>query len=305
MATILWLDDRPDEVRESIERLRGDGHAVRTVTTEDSCLGVLVGSERPDLVIQDLHRASLPAQLPGGPDRTPTRDHWSAGWRFYSEVLRPFFPSLPIVICTYDVNAVNRSTGDEYNLEVIGKMHRAGGGPTAETVSAVVERLLAAQRTLHESPDGVPSAVYVDFERITGNLIAYLSRNPTELHKVGWQKFELLIARLLEETGYEVAHTPLTRDGGVDLWALKRDDLGTVQYAIDVKKYSPDRIIGPQPVRSIYGVVQAEGASVGMIVTTSRFGPKAIELAEQLRYRLALKDFEDVVEWMRLVDSRG
>ena len=104
--------------------------------------------------------------------------------------------------------------------------------------------------------------------------------------------------------GYEVDHTPLTRDGGVDLWALKRDDLSSVQYAIDVKKYRRDRRVGPEPIRAIYGVVQSEGATVGMIVTTAGFGPAAQQLAEQHRYRLALKDFDDVAGWIRQVNNQ-
>ncbi len=113
-----------------------------------------------------------------------------------------------------------------------------------------------------------------------------------------------MVERLLKEMGYEVWHTPLTRDGGVDLWALRSNELGDTLYAIDAKKYSANRPVGPEHVRAIHGVADLTGASVGMIITTSTFGPGAIELANQHRYRIALKDFEAVNEWIRTVAGK-
>jgi restriction system protein len=86
---------------------------------------------------------------------------------------------------------------------------------------------------------------------------------------------------------------------------LKKTELGEVLYAIDAKKYAPNTILGPEPVRAIHGVADAERASVGMIVTTANFGPSAKVLAQQLRYQISLKEFDDVIEWIRRVDGHG
>ena len=60
-------------------------------------------------------------------------------------------------------------------------------------------------------------------------------------------------------------------------------------------------MLGPEPVRAIYGVAEAERANVGMIVTTATFGPAARAFAGQLRYRVSLRDYEDMVKWIRVV----
>ena len=64
-------------------------------------------------------------------------------------------------------------------------------------------------------------------------------------------------------------HAPTSTPVG----AVQRSGLGQTLYAIDAKKYGPDRMVGPEPVRAIYGVTDLADASVGMIVTTSRFSP--------------------------------
>ncbi|PKK88797.1 MAG: hypothetical protein CVV64_17080 [Candidatus Wallbacteria bacterium HGW-Wallbacteria-1] len=118
-----------------------------------------------------------------------------------------------------------------------------------------------------------------------------------------WATFERLVVRLLQDMGYQVEHTQLTHDGGVDIWALHHSDLGDVMYAIDAKKYNPNHILGPEPVRAIYGVTQMKHASVGMIVTTARIGPEAQRLADQYRYQLSLKDFDALTGWIKNVNK--
>jgi HJR/Mrr/RecB family endonuclease len=151
------------------------------------------------------------------------------------------------------------------------------------------------------APQSVPNIVCVDFDKVTAGLLRHLAQHPTDIEQLSWSRFEELVALLLEESGYEVTRTKLTRDGGVDLWALQRSDLGSTLYAIDAKKYGRSKIIGPEPVRAIYGVADLAGASAGMIVTTATFGPAARQLASQYRYRISLKDCDDVSEWIRRV----
>jgi restriction endonuclease Mrr len=52
-------------------------------------------------------------------------------------------------------------------------------------------------------------------------------------------------------------------------------------------------------VRGLYGVVEMERATLGMLVTTSTFTKDAIELARTVEHRLALKDFTDVQNFLR------
>jgi CheY-like chemotaxis protein/HJR/Mrr/RecB family endonuclease len=295
MALIIWLDDNPIEAETSIRAVSAAGYEVEVLRSELECVKALESGRVPGLIVQDLQRFPSDAQISGGSSRTPSQDARVSGWRFYEDVLRPYFPQIPVIVYTYDCYVpANRQRADDYNLMIIAK------GETNNLLLSI-GRMQSAQLVVHASSSTAPNIVAVDFEKVNDSLIRHLAVNPADLHKVSWATFEALVERLLKEMGYEVLHTPLTRDGGVDVWAVKRTDLGEVLYAIDAKKYSPNKILGPQPVRAIYAVADINKASVGMIVTTARFGPAAKAMENQYRYRLSLKDYDGVVEWIKYV----
>ena len=208
------------------------------------------------------------------------------------------FPSLPVVICSVDaLRDSNRKRADDYNLQLIGKGHLS-------SIISAVDGALSSQRSVLPGRPVPPAVVTLDFERVNTALLAHLAKLPHDIHRINWATFEELVARLLRELGYEVKRTPLTRDGGVDIWAIDRTGLSETLFAIDAKHYAPGKLLGPEPVRAIYGVADLAGASVGMIVTTASFGPAARELAAQYRYRISLKDFHDVHGWIKQVAQR-
>ena len=84
---------------------------------------------------------------------------------------------------------------------------------------------LAAQRIVLVAQAPPPAVVQLDFDKVNAALIRHLAKHPVDLHQVSWSAFEELVATLLREMQYEVWRTPLTRDGGVDIWALHRSDL--------------------------------------------------------------------------------
>ncbi len=51
--------------------------------------------------------------------------------------------------------------------------------------------------------------------------------------------------------------------------------------------------------RQLYGVVQQENRSGGVIVTTSYFTRGAQEFAESVPYQLFLRDFGDLKKWLQ------
>jgi restriction system protein len=104
---------------------------------------------------------------------------------------------------------------------------------------------------------------------------------------------------MLARDGFEVTLTPIARDGGKDIYAAKKDQLGAFLYIVECKKYAPDRPVGVSFVRSLHGVVQAENATAGVLVTTSRFTKPAQEFQERVRYQLSLRDYHDVARWLR------
>lgn len=72
-------------------------------------------------------------------------------------------------------------------------------------------------------PSGIRVAV-VDVSRV---LRAQLRSNPDQIFELEPRRFEELVASLLAEQGFTVELTPTSRDGGYDIAAARRTDLGS------------------------------------------------------------------------------
>src|SRR5665213_1575798 len=65
-----------------------------------------------------------------------------------------------------------------------------------------------------------------------------MSDRPELLHDLSPDRFERLIAELLRRSGCsDVVVTGGPRDGGVDVWAVRKDDLGTMVVVAQCKRY--------------------------------------------------------------------
>ena len=127
-----------------------------------------------------------------------------------------------------------------------------------------------------------------------------MAEHPNLLHELTPRKFEEVIAELLYRQGYKVEIKPFIKDGGVDICAAKKDSLGTFLYLVQCKKYGPNHPVGVEVVRELYGVVEIQGATSGIIVATSYFTKGAKSLQNQLLYRLELKNYLDIQKWLKL-----
>jgi restriction endonuclease Mrr len=67
---------------------------------------------------------------------------------------------------------------------------------------------------------------------------------------------------------------------------------------IECKRYAPDKPISVEVVRGLYGVVESERATMGLIATTSFFSNPAKSFQAQNKYRLELADFERIKAWL-------
>jgi restriction system protein len=150
------------------------------------------------------------------------------------------------------------------------------------------------------SPDSPLLAELVTDVRIaTDHLIRRLASRPELLHTLTPRQFEEVVAELLERQGYSITLTPATHDGGVDIFASKRDALDSFLYVVECKKYSASNHVGVGLVRELLGVVATHRATAGVLATTSLFTSGAIELQQAMRWQLALKDYLDVSAWLR------
>ncbi|MCD6273025.1 MAG: restriction endonuclease [Deltaproteobacteria bacterium] len=141
--------------------------------------------------------------------------------------------------------------------------------------------------------------IQLNFSKISEELTAFILNNPSEMYNISSRKFEELVAYIMERHGYKVTLTQQSRDGGIDIFALKNEGLGNILTIVDCKKYSETNPVGIAAVRGMYGTLQIESASHGMIATTSRFTRDATKLAHEYKYQLSLKDHADILRWIQ------
>ncbi len=91
-------------------------------------------------------------------------------------------------------------------------------------------------------------------------------------------EFESLITNLFQKMGLEARQTQASRDGGVDCVAFDPRPIFGGKVVIQAKRYK--NTVGVSAVRDLYGTVQNEGASKGILVTTSGYGKASFEFAE-------------------------
>jgi len=90
-------------------------------------------------------------------------------------------------------------------------------------------------------------------------------------------EFESLITNLFEKMGLETRLTQASRDGGVDCVAFDSRPILGGKVVIQAKRYK--HTVGVSAVRDLFGTVQNEGASKGILVTTSGYGKASFEFA--------------------------
>lgn len=103
----------------------------------------------------------------------------------------------------------------------------------------------------------------------------------TNLAAMDWQDFEHLIRELFEKEfagrGAEVKITQTSRDRGVDAIVFNPDPIHGGKYIIQAKRYT--NTVDVSAVRDLCAVVRKEGASRGILVTTSSYGADAYAFA--------------------------
>ncbi len=110
-----------------------------------------------------------------------------------------------------------------------------------------------------------------------------------ELLAIASRDFELVIGLLFERRGFEVKVTQKTRDGGYDV-RLNREAAGSAESSVvECKRYR--KTVGVKEVRALLGVVERDGATRGLLVTTGSFTHTARTEASQSN-RIELVDYD-------------
>ena len=102
------------------------------------------------------------------------------------------------------------------------------------------------------------------------------SSSVSALNDMSWQEFELLVGEAFRRKGYAVAENGGGgADGGVDL-VLKKDG---EKFLVQCKQWKA-RMVGVSIIRELYGVMAAEGAAGGFVVTSGIFSNDVKSFAE-------------------------
>jgi restriction system protein len=113
------------------------------------------------------------------------------------------------------------------------------------------------------------------------NIVGSLD-DSVNLAAMRWDDFEHLIRELFEKefasSGGEVKVTQASADGGVDAVAFDPDPIRGGKIVIQAKRYT--NVVGVAAVRDLYGTVMNEGATKGILVTTSDYGKDSYEFAK-------------------------
>lgn len=117
-------------------------------------------------------------------------------------------------------------------------------------------------------------------QKLVANIVG--SKAADSLDGMSWQEFELLVGEAFRLQGFQVTEMGGGgADGGVDLVLRKGGEKFLVQCK-QWKAYS----VGVTVVRELYGVMAAEGAAGGFVVTSGRFTEDATAFASGRNVKL-------------------
>ena len=108
------------------------------------------------------------------------------------------------------------------------------------------------------------------------DVISTLDQRPNLLDLTP-KAFESFVQNLFTKMGYETDQYRASNDGGIDCMAYKRDPVAPMKIAVQAKLYT--KTVSPTHVRDLYGTMQHEGATLGIMITTSGYGPGSEEFA--------------------------
>jgi restriction system protein len=66
-----------------------------------------------------------------------------------------------------------------------------------------------------------------DLAIMSGEVLRTLGKDPRALYALSPRQYEEVVAELLARRGYSVELAPISRDGGCDIYAAKKDSVGS------------------------------------------------------------------------------
>jgi HJR/Mrr/RecB family endonuclease len=125
-----------------------------------------------------------------------------------------------------------------------------------------------------------------------------IQKDPNSIHNIDPFLFESIMAEVFRGLGYDVELTQRSRDGGVDIFALKSLHGIDLKFIIEIKRYAKKRKIDISLVHRLLGVKDHHKATKAILATTSSFTKPALKFQRDHRWELELKNKEELMEWI-------
>lgn len=139
-----------------------------------------------------------------------------------------------------------------------------------------------------------PQLMLINFQ---DSLVDFFAKHPKLMRSMPHRRFEELIAELWQRFGYEVELQKQTRDGGIDIIAIRQAEVST-RFLIQCKRPEPHKKVSINPVRELFGVKQDFGASKAILATTVYFTPDAQKFIDRHYWELEGRDYDGIVSWL-------
>lgn len=132
-----------------------------------------------------------------------------------------------------------------------------------------------------------PVVPYLNISRddsrfIENKEVSNIALDGFNLATMPWEDFEYFVRELFDKmfnvNGGEVKVTQASHDGGVDAIAFDDDPIRGGKFVIQAKRYN--NVVPVSAVRDLYGTMIHEGATKGILVTTSFYGKEAYDFSK-------------------------
>ena len=183
--------------------------------------------------------------------------------------------------------------GLEMMMELLEKVNAAVNGSVWSRVREIEFHNEIELKDLFQS-EGLNSFYGNFFDQ---RYIDYLNANFEDIDVMHWRKFEQMTAQFLETQGYKVELGPGRNDDGVDVRAWCLDALDKPPHLIvqcKRQKTSVDKVV----VKALFADVVHEGATSGLLVTTSQLAPGAEQTRSARSYPVGVADRATLKKWL-------
>lgn len=135
--------------------------------------------------------------------------------------------------------------------------------------------------------------------------VDYLSENSEKVEAIHWRQFEALTAEFFTRNGWKVDLGPGRNDGGVDIrvWSSSLP-IGSAPTILVQCKRQKEKI-GKVVVKALWADVVDEGATSGLIVTSSTISPGADTVRRARSYPIEVADKESLRSWVKAMRTPG